>query len=135
MEERKFTGRIRISTGIPAVDAAFQIAMDVLDKAKSPQYAFEGEQGMWSAGAFQGTGMGFGVWCRDTMQMLLRGIGFIEPGITRRTVEYILKSGKDNAVDGLAAAVISVWEYYLVSHDHRTLVEKCRYDKRKNTTV
>ncbi len=62
----------RISTGIPAVDAAFQIAMDVLDKAKSPQYAFEGEQGMWSAGAFQGTGMGFGVWCRDTMQMLLR---------------------------------------------------------------
>lgn len=68
--------------------------MDVLDKAKSPQYAFEGEQGMWSAGAFQGTGMGFGVWCRDTMQMLLRGIGFIEPGITRRTVEYILKIRK-----------------------------------------
>lgn len=101
--------------GIPAVDAAFQIAMDVLDKARNQQYALEGEHGMWSAGAFQGTGMGFGVWCRDTMQMLLRGIGFIDPKVTRRTVEYILKSGKDNAVDGLAAVVISVWEYYLVS--------------------
>lgn len=48
----------RISTGIPAVDAAFQIAMDVLDKARNQQYALEGEHGMWSAGAFQGTGMG-----------------------------------------------------------------------------
>lgn len=74
MEEGKFTGRIQNQYRNPAVDAAFQIAMDVLDKAKSPQYAFEGEHGMWSAGAFQGTGMGFGVWCRDTMQMLLRGM-------------------------------------------------------------
>ena len=121
----------RISTGIPAVDAAFQIAMDVLDKAKSPQYAFEGEQGMWSAGAFQGTGMGFGVWCRDTMQMLLRGIGFIDPKVTRRTVEYILKSGKDNAVDGLAAVVISVWEYYLVSHDRELLLKNADTIKAK----
>lgn len=121
----------RISTGIPAVDAAFQIAMDVLDKAKSPQYAFEGEQGMWSAGAFQGTGMGFGVWCRDTMQMLLRGIGFIDPKVTRKTVEYILKSGKDNAVDGLAAAVISVWEYYLVSHDIELLLKNADAIKAK----
>ena len=94
-------------------------------------YAFEGEQGMWSAGAFQGTGMGFGVWCRDTMQMLLRGIGFIESGITRRTVEYILKSGKDNAVDGLAAVVISVWEYYLVSHDRELLLKNADTIKAK----
>lgn len=58
----------RISTGIPAVDAAFQIAMDVLDKAKSPQYAFEGEQGMWSAGAFReqewDLESGVGIQCR-----------------------------------------------------------------------
>ena len=72
--EKSSREEFRISTGIPAVDAAFQIAMDVLDKAKSPQYAFEGEQGMWSAGAFQGTGMGFGVWCRDTMQMLAKEV-------------------------------------------------------------
>lgn len=121
----------RISTGIPSVDAAFQIAMDVLDKAKDPQYALKGEYGMWSAGAFQGTGMGFGVWCRDTMQMLLRGIGFIDLETTAKTVDYILKSGKDNAVDGLAAAVISVWEYYLISHDREFLLKKEDMIKKK----
>ena len=63
--------------------------------------------------------------------MLLRGIGFIDPKVTRRTVEYILKSGKDNAVDGLAAAVISVWEYYLVSHDIELLLKNADAIKAK----
>ena len=46
-------------------------------------------------------------------------------------MEYILKSGKDNAVDGLAAAVISVWEYYLVSHDIELLLKNADAIKAK----
>ena len=43
--------------------------------------------------------------------------------VDQKNCGYILKSGKDNAVDGLAAAVISVWEYYLVSHDIELLLK------------
>lgn len=33
-----------------------------------------------------------------SMQMLLRGIGFIDPKVTRRTVEYILKEIKEKTM-------------------------------------
>ena len=85
----------RISTGIPAVDAAFQIAMDVLDKAKSPQYAFEGEQGMWSSpGSFSGNRNGIWSLVSGYNADAASGDWFIDPKVTRRTVEYISKIRK-----------------------------------------
>lgn len=110
-----------ITTGIPSIDAAYHVALDVLTDACSSKFALPGEEGMWSAGAFQGKGMGFGVWRRDTMQIFLRGGVLWEPKVSRKTLQYIMKSGKDNAVDGIAAPVISCWEYYLATHDVETV--------------
>lgn len=110
-----------ITTGIPSVDAAYHVALDVLADACSSKFALPGEKGMWSAGAFQGESMGFGVWRRDTMQIFLRGGVFWEPEVSKKTLQYIMKNGKDNAVDGIVAPVISSWEYYLATHDIETV--------------
>ena len=110
-----------ILTGIPSVDAAYHIALHVLQEACSEKYALPGEKGMWSAGAFQGEGMGFGVWRRDTMQLLLRGAALWASETSKKTLKYVMNSGKDNAVDGIPAPVVGCWDYYLATHDIETI--------------
>lgn len=110
-----------ILTGIPSVDATYHIALNVLQEACLEKYALPGECGMWSAGAFQGEGMGFGVWRRDTMQLLLRGAAFWSAETSKKTLKYVMHSGKDNAVDGIPASVMGCWDYYLATHDMETI--------------
>lgn len=112
-----------ILTGIPAVDAAYHVALNVLHDACGDKYALPGEAGMWSGGAFQGPGEGFGVWKRDTMQILLRGGALLDPEASAGTLRYIMHNGNDNAVDGIPTPVISCMDYYLATHDLRLINE------------
>lgn len=110
-----------IHTGIPSVDAAYQIALDVLDTARSERHALQGEAGLWSAGAFQGQNLGFGVWVRDSMQIIAKGGAFWDPETSRKTLLHIVQEGHDNAIDGIPAPIICSWDYYLATHDLETI--------------
>ena len=128
---RKYEYYPEIVTGTASVDAAYHVALNVLHDACYGKYSLKGEEGMWSGGAFQGPGMGFGVWKRDTMQILLRGGALWDRDASARTLEYIMRSGKDNAVDGIPAPVIACRDYYLATHDLGLIAEVWRSIREK----
>lgn len=110
-----------LNTGIPTVDAAYRIAVDVFSRCSGKEYSLENQEYMWTAGMFQGKGEGFGVWVRDSAHIALRSGLLIDPETGRRTLKYTAEQGFDNGADGIAMAVSGIWEYYLATGD-RTLI-------------
>ncbi|MDO4549328.1 MAG: hypothetical protein Q4D04_14655, partial [Clostridia bacterium] len=106
-----------IHTGITTFDAACRIALDVLNNATDPRFALDGEAGMWSAGAFQGEGLGFGVWRRDSAQIIMKCGSMIEPAVSANTLQYILSGGFDNGIDGIPMPVMALGDYFKASGD------------------
>lgn len=107
----------QLKTGIPVVDAAYNLALDTFCICKSRDYALPGQEKMWSAGAFQGKGQGFGVWMRDTAHVALRCGNLLDPETARRTLLYTTQNGFDNGCDGASMAIVGFWDYYLASDD------------------
>lgn len=112
-----------VRTGIPTFDAAYRIALSVLDDACNDRFAIRNENGMWSAGGFQGPKFGFGVWRRDTAQIVMRAGNLLNPDCSRKSILYTLTSGFNNGMDGLATPVIALWDYYLATGDLEALRE------------
>jgi len=112
-----------IAVGIPTVDAAYRIALTVLDDASNDRFAMPGERGMWSAGGFQGPGFGFGVWRRDTAQIVMRAGNLLDPAVSRRSILYTLTHGFNNGLDGIPTPIMALWDYYLATGDASALHE------------
>ncbi|MDO4276048.1 MAG: hypothetical protein Q4D16_20455 [Eubacteriales bacterium] len=112
-----------IKSGIPVFDAAYKLALDTFCICKSRDYALPGQEGMWSAGAFQGKGQGFGVWMRDSAHIALRCGNLIDPKTARKTLLYTTSQGFDNGCDGAAMAIVGLWDYYLATDDITAVYE------------
>ncbi len=106
-----------LHTGIPTFDAAYRIALDVLNNAADPRFALAGERGMWSAGAFQGEGMGFGVWRRDSAQIILKCAALYDGAVTANTLRHIFFGGFDNGADGIPMPIMALGDYFLATGD------------------
>jgi len=105
------------------VEAAWNVAAHTMATALNPAYALDGQKNMWSAGAFQGKGEGFGVWRRDAAQIILRCGTFFSKTTTKTTLQYVLKAGINNGVDGIFLPVIALWDYIQVTGDWQILDE------------
>jgi hypothetical protein len=111
------------SSGVASLDAAYNIALDTFYRCSSMKFALPGQEGMWSAGLFQGPGEGFGVWVRDTAHIALRCGNLIDSATARRTLLYTANKGFDNGSDGPAMAIVGLWDYYLATGDDSVLYE------------
>ncbi|AZN42964.1 alpha-L-rhamnosidase-related protein [Paenibacillus albus] len=105
------------------IDAAYRLALDVFYRCGSPEFARPGEEGMWTAGQFQGPGEGFGVWVRDTTHIAIRSGNLLDPAGARASLLFTTKDGFDNGVDGTAMPIVGIWDYYLTTGD-LTLVQE-----------
>ncbi|WP_308636416.1 GH32 C-terminal domain-containing protein [Paenibacillus silvisoli] len=112
-----------VHTGIPTFDAAYRLAADIFYRCGSKEFARPGEEGMWSAGQFQGPGEGFGVWVRDTTHIAIRMGSILDPEGARRSLLFTTMDGFDNGVDGTAMPIVGIWDYYLATGD-LTLIEE-----------
>ena len=117
------TGFPEIKTKYAVVEAAWNVAAHTMATALDPAYALDGQKNMWSAGAFQGKGEGFGVWRRDAAQIILRCGTFFSKAITKTTLQYVLKTGINNGVDGIFLPVIALWDYIQATGDRQILDE------------
>ena len=106
-----------IFTGHNTFDAACRLAADVFTRCASDEFARPGEQGLWSAGQFQGSGEGFGVWVRDTAHVAIRAGNLLDPEGARRTLLYTTMNGFDNGVDGIGMPIVGICDYYLATGD------------------
>ncbi|MDC7287645.1 hypothetical protein NXH76_07520 [Blautia schinkii] len=113
----------QLKTGIQVVDAAYNLALDTFRICESKDYALSGQEEMWSAGAFQGKGQGFGVWMRDTAHIALRCGNLIDPETARRTLLYTTGNGFDNGCDGACMSIVGLWDYYLATDDITAVYE------------
>ncbi|GLX66063.1 GH32 C-terminal domain-containing protein [Paenibacillus glycanilyticus] len=112
-----------IYTGHATIDAAYRLAADIFYRCGSAEFARPGEEGMWTAGLFQGPGEGFGVWVRDTTHIAIRSGNILDPEGARRSLLFTTKGGLDNGVDGTAMPIVGIWDYYLATGD-LTLVKE-----------
>lgn len=112
-----------LASGIPVLDASYNIAIDTLIQCKQKEYALEGQKGMWSAGLFQGKGEGFGVWMRDSAHIAIRGGNLLDPQGAGNTLRYAVDKGFDNGSDGCAMAACGIWDYYLATGQNDILFE------------
>ncbi|REE56490.1 hypothetical protein A8990_15827 [Paenibacillus taihuensis] len=112
-----------LHTAHATIDAAYRLAADVFYRCGSPEFARPGEEGMWTAGQFQGPGEGFGVWVRDTTHIAIRSGNLLDPEGARRSLLFTTKSGFDNGVDGTAMPIVGIWDYYLATGD-LTLIQE-----------
>jgi hypothetical protein len=106
-----------LSTGFRSVDATFELAMETFQRNSSSEFALPGEAGLWSAGYFQGSGLGFGSWRRDTSHIALRAGNLIDPEVARASLVHVVSSGFDNGSDGDALPAVAVWDHYLATGD------------------
>ncbi|WP_054025269.1 GH32 C-terminal domain-containing protein [Bacillus sp. FJAT-28004] len=106
-----------IHTGHATIDAAYRLASDIFYRCGSKEFARPGEEGMWTAGQFQGPGDGFGVWVRDTAHVAIRTGNILDPEGARRSLLFTTKGGFDNGVDGTAMPIVGIWDYYLATGD------------------
>lgn len=113
----------RLYCKYPVVEAAYNIATDVMYKNALPEYNLPGQKGLLNAGLFHGKGEGFGVWMRDAAQAALRTQNLLSPEVMRRTLIYITKAGFDNGDDGAAMPAVAIWDYYLLHGDKTLLYE------------
>lgn len=113
----------KLSTGIATIDAAYNLAVDVMRKNVSEEFAMPGQKGLMNAALFQGKGEGFGIWVRDTAHNALRIQNLLAPSDTHKSLIHITKHGFDNGCDAAAMLAIAVWDHYLATGDHTILFE------------
>ncbi len=134
----------QLTSAVASLNAAYNIALNVFEQCKDKKFALSGQEGLWSAGLFQGFGESFGVWLRDSVHVLMRCGSLIDPIGAGRTLVYAMKKGFDNGSDGPAMGPVGVWDYYLATGNKELLYEMWpilvsniseadnRYDEEKN---
>lgn len=113
----------QLETGIPTVDAAYNLAVDILQRNLDEAYAMPGNEGLLNAGLLQGKGEGFGVWVRDTCHNAFRIANFLIPDRIRKSLVYVTKRGFNNGCDSAAMPPIAIWDYYRATSDKSILYE------------
>lgn len=108
---------------VASLNAAYNIALHVFEQCKDKKYALKGQEGLWSAGLFQGLGESFGVWLRDSVHILMRCGSLIDPKGAGRTLMFAMKKGFDNGSDGPAMGPAGAWDYYLATGNKELLYE------------
>jgi sucrose-6-phosphate hydrolase SacC (GH32 family) len=106
-----------IHSGHATIDAAYRLASDIFYRCGSTEFARPGEEGLWTAGQFQGPGEGFGVWVRDTAHIAIRIGNILDPEGARRSLLFTTIGGFDNGVDGTGMPIVGIWDYYLATGD------------------
>ncbi|MBP3964751.1 GH32 C-terminal domain-containing protein [Paenibacillus lignilyticus] len=122
-----------IYTGHATIDAAYNLAADIFYRCGSAEFARKGEEGMWTAGQFQGPGEGFGVWVRDTAHIAMRSGSILDPEGARQSLLFTTKGGLDNGVDGMAMPIVGIWDYYLATGD-LTLIKESWHGLKERIT-
>lgn len=113
-----------IKTRWPTVDAACRVALDVLQRCSTEEFAHGPQEvGLWQSGFFMGQGAGFGIWMRDSTHVALRCGNLLDPEAARRTLLYTARSGIDNGVDGVVMPIVGFWDYYLLTGDAEPIRE------------
>lgn len=107
----------QLRTGFRTVDAAFELAMETFQRNSSGEFSLPGETGLWSAGYFQGSGLGFGSWRRDTCHIALRSGNLLDPKVARASLVHVADAGFDNGSDGDSLPAVAVWDYVLATGD------------------
>jgi hypothetical protein len=112
-----------LRSGFRSVDAAFELALETFQRTSSGEFSLPGETGLWSAGYFQGSGLGFGSWKRDTSHVALRGGNLLDPEVARASLEHVVNAGFDNGSDGDALPAVAVWDHVLATGDVSLVVD------------
>ncbi len=119
-----------LRTNSPVIDAAYNIATDILYMNSHRDYNLPGQEGLFNAALFQGKGEGFGVWIRDTCHAAMRTQNLLMPGTIKKSLRYILSHGFNNGEDSSAMPAIAVWDHYLSTLDRSFLFEAYPYLKK-----
>lgn len=112
-----------LQTRFATVDAAFELAMETFQRNAGPEFALPGQVGLWSAGYFQGPGLGFGSWRRDSCHIALRTGNLLDPDVARASLAHILTEGFDNGSDGDSLPVVAVADYVHATGDDTLALE------------
>ena len=112
-----------LRSAFATVDASFQLAMETFQRNSSAEFALPGQAGLWSAGYFQGSGLGFGSWRRDTAHVALRCGSLLDPRVARASLAHVADEGFDNGSDGDSLPAVAVWDHVLATGDE-TLVHQ-----------
>lgn len=117
-------GRFPVFTSaFRSVDAAFELALETFQRNSSPEFCLPGETGLWSAGYFQGPGLGFGSWRRDTSHVALRSGNLVDPEVARASLAHIVDAGFDNGSDGDVLPAVAIWDHYLATGDESLVTQ------------
>lgn len=114
---------LEFRSGFRSVDAAFELALETFQRNSSGEFSLPGETGLWSAGYFQGSGLGFGCWRRDTSHIALRSGSLIDPDVARASLAHIAGAGFDNGSDGESLPAVAIWDYYLATGDESLILD------------
>lgn len=106
-----------VASGFRSVDATFELAMETFQRNSSGEFSLPGEEGIWSAGYFQGSGLGFGSWKRDTPHIALRCGNLLDPAVARASLVHVVTGGFDNGSDGDVLPAVAVWDHVLATGD------------------
>lgn len=106
-----------LHTRFATVDATFELAMETFQRNAGAEFALPGQVGVWSAGYFQGPGLGFGSWRRDSSQIALRGGNLLDPDVSRASLAHVLTEGFDNGSDGDSLPVVAAADYVHATGD------------------
>lgn len=106
-----------LRSGFRSLDAAFALATETFQRNSSGEFSLPGETDLWSAGYFQGSGLGFGSWRRDTSHVALRTGNLIDPKVARASLVHVVTGGFDNGSDGDALPAVAVWDHVLATGD------------------
>jgi len=112
-----------LRTRFRSVDAAFALAMETFQRNSSGEFSLPGESNLWSAGYFQGSGLGFGSWRRDTAHVALRCGNLLDPAAARASLAHVVNAGFDNGADGASLPAVAVWDYVLATGDESLALE------------
>ncbi len=106
-----------LTTGFRSVDATFELAVETFQRNSAGEFSLPGETGLWSAGYFQGSGLGFGSWKRDTSHVALRCGNLLDPEVARASLAHVVTGGFDNGSDGDVLPAVAVWDHVLATGD------------------
>ena len=112
-----------LESGIPVLNAAYRLSVDIMRKNVSETYALPGQAGLMNAALFQGPGEGFGIWKRDTCHNALRIQNFLAPEDIYKSLRYITRYGFDNGTDAAAMLAIAAWDHYIATGNPAILSE------------
>lgn len=112
-----------LATEYRSVDAAFTLALETFQRNSSDEFSLPGQTGIWGAGYFQGTGLGFGSWKRDTAHVALRAGNLLDPEVARASLAWAVNDGFDNGSDGDALPAVAIWDHVLATGDESLAIE------------